>query len=457
MSDLGMRVQLIGIDVLVPYARNSRKHSTEQIAQIKASMVEWGWTNPILADLSKESVVVAGHGRLIAARELNASGVVIKLPNGSDLKSGFVPVIDCSGWTDAQRRAYVIADNKTSMNSSWDLDMLQIELGDLREEDFDLSLTGFDKMEIADLLDPVLEEPKCDPDEIPPADSVEPCSKVGDVWLCGRHRVMCGDSLNVLSVESLMGGKENANHAWMDPPYLMNFTGAIDGDGKTRSKHDAIKNDKMSTKDGEKFLLDICAMIKLKVDGAFYISFYRLGIERIMRAITDSGLHWRNLIIWKKNHINLSNSDYKAIYEPIMFGWADDYYPVLYGWNNDHSFRGPKGQADVMEVGIPSIWEIARTKKNAIHPTVKPTALVERSILNSSLPDEIWLDLFGGSGTTLIACHMTGRVARLMELEPKYADVIVRRYAMFTGEVPVLESTGDPFPLEKFEALPEQK
>ena len=236
----------------------------------------------------------------------------------------------------------------------------------------------------------------------------------------------------------------------------MNFTGAIDGKGNTRSKHDKIANDSMSKEDGERFLRDITTMIKVKVNGAFYVSFYRLGIEWMMRAMTDVGLKWRNLIIWKKNQINLSNSDYKSIYEPILFGWADDYHAVLYGWGDKHFFRGSKGQPDAMEVGIPSVWEIERTKKNSLHPTVKPVALVERSVLNSSLPGETWLDLFGGSGTTLIACQMTGRKARLMELEPKYVDVICRRYAMFTGDVPVHAVTGEKFPLDKFSQLPEQ-
>ena len=317
-------------------------------------------------------------------------------------------------------------------------------------------MTGFSSVELADMLDPNVLEPKCDPDEIPEP-AVEPFSKPGDLWLCGDHRVLCGDSTNIQHVERLLGDQEKSDHAWMDPPYLMNFTGAIDGKGNTRSKHDKIANDSMSKEDGEKFLRDITTMIKVKVRGAFYVSFYRLGIEWMMRAMTDVGLKWRNLIIWKKNQINLSNSDYKSIYEPIMFGWADDYHAVLYGWGDKHFFRGSKGQPDVMEVGIPSVWEIERTKKNALHPTVKPVALVERSILNSSLPGETWLDLFGGSGTTLIAAQMTGRKARLMELEPKYVDIICRRYAMFTGQTPVHAETGEPFPLEKFDQLPEQK
>lgn len=435
-----LKPELHDVDKLIPYARNARTHSSSQVQQIAASIKEFGWTNPILID--GENGIIAGHGRLAAAQLLGIKRV---------------PCLNLSHLSDAQRRAYILADNKLALNAGWDIEMLKIELEDLKAEEFDLSLTGFDAGELTDLLEPNLIEPKCDPDDIPEAASVEPHSVPGDIWVCGDHRVMCGDSVNIEHVEQLLGEQDKADHAWTDPPYLMDFTGAIDGQGNTRSKHDKIANDKMSKEDGEQFLRDITTMIKMKVRGAFYVSFYRLGIEWMMRAMTDVGLKWRNLIIWKKNHLNLSNSDYKALYEPILHGWADDYFPVLYGWADKHNFRGPKGAVDVMDVGIPSVWEIERTKKNALHPTVKPVALVERSIVNSSTLGETWLDLFGGSGTTMIACQATGRRARLMELEPKYVDIICRRYHMFTGEVPVHAETGEPFPIDKFDKLEEQK
>jgi DNA modification methylase len=230
---------------------------------------------------------------------------------------------------------------------------------------------------------------------------------------------------------------------WTDPPYLMDFTGAIGTHGEKRQRHDAITNDKMTKEQGERFLRDIASMIKAKCKGAFYVSFYRLGIEWMMRAITDSGLHWRNLIIWRKNNINLSNSDYKSQYEPLVYGFIDDYQSVLYGWTDLHFFRGPKGQADVMEYGVPSVWDIDKTKKNALHPTVKPVALIERSIMNSSLTGQTVLDLFGGSGSHDDRGGKTGRKARLMELEPKYVDVICRRFHMFTGIVPTHAETGE--------------
>lgn len=435
-----MNVRVVDVDSLIPYARNARTHSPAQVQQLAASIKEFGWTNPMLVD--GENGIIAGHGRLAAAQLLGLKRV---------------PVIELSGLTDAQKKAYILADNKLALNAGWDLEMLKVELEELKELDFDMLLTGFSSVELADIMVPKVPEPKCDPDEIPEP-AVDPYSKPGDLWICGDHRVLCGDSVNVQHVERLLGGEDVlADSVWTDPPYLMNFTGAIGGDGKSRSKHDKIANDSMSKEEGEQFLRDITTMIKVKCKGAFYVSFYRLGIEWMMRAMTDVGLKWRNLIIWKKNQINLSNSDYKSIYEPILYGFSDDYHAVLYGWGDKHFFRGSKGQPDVMEVGIPSVWEIERTKKNALHPTVKPTALVERSILNSTLPGETVMDLFGGSGTTLIAAQMTGRKARLLELEPKYVDIICRRFHMFTGELPVHAETGETFPVEKFGQLPEQK
>lgn len=452
------KIHLLAASLLTPYSNNARTHSPEQVRQIKASMLEWGWTNPILADFSKSYEVIAGHGRLMAALELYKEGHVIKTPSGQNIPANHVPVIDCTGWSDEQRKAYVLADNKLALNAGWDLEMLKHELLDLRELDYDLGLTGFLPTELDDLLEPKTGDQHCDPDELPEP-VVDVVSTLGDVWICGEHRVMCGDSTSFEHVERLLDGPEvKADMVWTDPPYLMDFTGAIGTHGEKRQRHEAIKNDKMSKEQGERFLRDIASMIKAKCKGAWYVSFYRLGIEWMMRAITDSGLHWRNLIIWRKNNINLSNSDYKSQYEPLIYGFDDDFQAVLYGWNELHFFRGPKGQSDVMEYGVPSVWDIDKTKKNALHPTVKPVALIERSIVNSSLTGQTVLDLFGGSGSTMIAAQVTGRKARLMELEPKYVDVICRRFHMFAGIVPVHAETGELFPLERFtEALPEQR
>lgn len=422
-SKMAAKIELWPVERLQPYAKNSRTHSDDQVEQIAASITEFGFTNPVLVDSSDG--IIAGHGRLMAAKRLGLSEV---------------PVIVLDYLTDEQRRAYIIADNKLALNAGWDEEMLAAELSALRGEGFDLSLTGFSEDEIDDLLtiEEIPGEQLTDPDDVPevPADSI---TKPGDVWVLGKHRLMCGSSTDLDCVDRLMLGKK-ADMVFTDPPYLMNFTGAIDGNGNTRSKHDVIANDNLSKEEGDQFLLDVSTAISQYCNGAFYVCFYRLGIDRMMNALTGVGLKWRNLVIWKKEHLNLSNSDYKSMYEPIVYGWCSDYEPILYGWNHKHAFQGSKGAVDVVSIAVPSVWEIARTKKNDLHPTMKPVALCEAAILNSSKTGQVVLDLFGGSGSTLIAAEKNQRVARIMELEPKYCDVIVKRWEEFTGLKAVLES-----------------
>lgn len=435
MSDkitrLAERIELWPAEKLLPYAKNARTHSDEQVEQIAASMREFGFTNPILVD--NADGIIAGHGRLLAAKRLGLAQV---------------PVIVLDHLTDAQRRAYILADNKLALNAGWDEEMLSEELKDLNSEGFDLSLIGFNADELDVLLagDEEQSEPLTDPDEVP-AIPDEPVTKLGDVWILGKHRLMCGSSTNLDNVDHLLVGKK-ADMVFTDPPYLMNFTGAINHEGKKSASggaHAVIANDNLSEEDGAQFLKDVATTISQYCDGAWYVCFYRLGIDRLMNAMTDVGLKWRSLIIWKKNNLNLSNSDYKSIYEPIIYGWSSDYEPVLYGWNHKHKFHGSKGATDVMEIVVPSVWEIDKTKKNDLHPTMKPVALCEAAILNSSRTGQVVLDLFGGSGSTLIAAEINHRAARLMELEPKYCDVIVKRWQEFTGKTATLESTGEPF------------
>lgn len=423
---MNLTVENLAIDSLIPYAKNSRTHSSEQIAQVADSIKSFGWTNPVLID--EAGGIIAGHGRVMAAKTLDIS---------------VIPCIRLSHLTEAQKRAYVIADNKLALNAGWNEDLLAEELMALRDSGLDLGLTGFSDKELEKMLG--VEEPVMltEPDEVPPVPE-NPKSVRGDIWVLGNHRVMCGSSTEFSDLDILMQSKK-ADMVFTDPPYLMNFTGAIDGQGNTRSKHDAIANDNLSKSEGEKFLREVSASIRMYCNGAWYVCFYRLGIDWMMNALTDAGLKWRNLIIWKKNQLNLSNSDYKSIYEPIIYGWASDYEPMLYGWNLVHEFHGSKGEIDVMDIVVPSVWEIARTKNNDLHPTMKPVELCERAILNSSVRGGGVLDLFGGSGSTLIAAEKTGRIARLMELEPKYVDVIVRRWQDFTGKQAVHEQTGKPF------------
>lgn len=395
------KVEQWSIDKLVPYARNSRTHSDEQINQIAASIKEWGWTTPVLVD--ENGGIIAGHGRTLAAQKL---------------KIKEIPVVVATGWSDAKKRAYVIADNKLALNAGWDNEMLALEIGELGDLGFDLDLIGFTPEEIEALSPIQVTDGLTDEDEVPEPPP-EPITKLGDVWILGNHRLMCGDSTSIDAVDKLM--PETANMVFTDPPYLMNFTGGIHADGSKsfNSKHGVIKNDKMSDEEGNNFLDSINSIIKIKVDGAFYITFYRLGIGKYYESLSRTGLQCRSLVIWDKGNHTLSNSDYMSMYEPIFYGWV-----------NNHKFYGGKNGMD--------IWKIKRTAKNDLHPTMKPVELVEKALLDGSQINAVVLDLFGESGTTLIACEKNNRLARLMELDPKYCDVIVKRWENFTGKTAVL-------------------
>jgi len=402
------KVERRSISSIIPYARNSRTHSDEQVAQIAASIKEWGFTNPILIDIDGE--IIAGHGRLLAAQKLG-------------LKE--VPCITAVGWSDAQKKAYVIADNKLALNAGWDNDMLAIEFGELKDLDFNLDLIGFDSDELANILKEPETEGLTDEDAVPEAPEV-PVTVEGDVWVMGKHRLICGDSTAIDTVEKVM--PETANMVFTDPPYLMDFSGGIHADGSKsfNASHGKIKNDKMSKEEGDNFLDEINSIIKLKVDGAFYITFYRLGIDQYYASFNRVGLKCRSLIIWDKGNHTLSNSDYMSMYEPMFYGWV-----------NNHKFYGGKNGMD--------IWRIKRTAKNDLHPTMKPVELCEKAIEDGSQMNGIVLDLFGGSGSTLIACEKKNRICRMMELDPKYCDVIVKRWQEFTGKSAVHEQSEQTF------------
>ena len=392
------------VATLIPYARNSRTHSDEQIAQIASSIKEFGWTNPILVD--GENGIIAGHGRLAAARKLGHTQV---------------PVIELTGLTETQKKAYIIADNRLALNAGWDNDILTLEIQELTDEGFDTSLLGFDPKELDALLEPEQIEGLTDEDAVPEVPE-EPKTKLGDIYQLGNHRLMCGDSTSIDAVDKLM--PEKANMIFTDPPYLMDFTGGIHADGSKsfNAKHGGIKNDKMSEQEGDDFLDAINSIITSKVDGAFYITFYRLGIGKYFASMERTGLKCRSLVIWDKGNHTLSNSDYMSMYEPMFYGWV-----------KNHKFYGGKNGMD--------IWRIKRTAKNDLHPTMKPVELVEKAVLDGSAVNGVVLDLFGGSGTTIIACEKHNRHARLMELDPKYCDVIVKRWEDFTGKKAVLVNT----------------
>ena len=396
------------VEKLIPYARNARTHSAEQVAQVAASIAEFGWTNPILA--GADGIVIAGHARLLAARKLGMTEV---------------PVIVLDHLTESQRRALVLADNRLALNAGWDEEMLRVEMAALEEDGFNLELVGFTDEEIADLLrDPeeVLAG-KTDDDAVPetPENAV---TVPGDIWLLGEHRLVCGDSTQTESVEKVLAGGL-ADMVFCDPPYNVNY-GATSKD-KPRGKKRKITNDDLG-QDFEQFLRDACVNIVAVTKGAIYICMSSSELHTLQKAFREAGGHWSTFVIWAKNTFTMGRSDYQRQYEPMLYGWKE---------GTDHFWCGARDQGDV--------WFIKKPHVNDLHPTMKPVELVERAVRNSSKDRDTVLDPFGGSGTTLIACEKTGRHARLIELEPKYCDVIIRRYQEFSGKEATLEVGGRTF------------
>ena len=350
--------------------------------------------------VNDDMVVLGGNMRLKACKE-------------AGLKE--VPVIKVNDLTEEQQREFIIKDNVGF--GEWDWDLLANEWDTDLLEDWGLELDFNPEDDNEGLTD----------EDDTPEVTETPVSKVGDIWLLGEHRVMCGDSVSVKDVGLLMNG-ETADMCFTDPPYLMDFTGGIHADGSKsfNAKHGEILNDKMSKQDGENFLDDINLTIKNNVSGAFYITFYRLGIDGYFNSLERVGLKYRSLIIWNKGNHTLSNSDYMSMYEPIFYGWV-----------NDHKFYGGNNGMD--------IWDIKRTKKNDLHPTMKPVELIEKALDGGSKKDDLVLDIFLGSGSTLIAAEKKGRKCYGMELDPKYVDVIVKRWQEYTGKVAISADTGEQF------------
>ena len=381
---------------LVPYARNARLHSDEQVAQIAASIVEFGFTNPILA--GSDGVIVAGHGRLAAAQKLGLQSV---------------PVVVLDHLTPTQRRALVLADNRLAENATWDNALLRVELESLQDDGFDIDLTGFDADALADLL--AGEEPdnagRTDEDAVPDVGDA-PISRPGDVWALGAHRLLCGDATRAESYAVLLGA-DTADMVFTDPPYNVNY--ANTPKDKLRGTHRAILNDNLGA-DFSGFLLAALTPMLARCTGGIYIAMSSSELDTLQTAFRAAGWHWSTCIIWAKNTFTLGRADYQRQYEPILYGWPE---------GAERHWCGDRDQGDV--------WQIKKPQKNDLHPTMKPVELVERAIRNSSRPGDVVLDPFGGSGTTLIAAEKSGRVARLMELDPKYCDVIVRRWEDFTG------------------------
>jgi len=409
MTNPADKVERWNIDKLIPYARNARTHSDEQIGQIAASIKEWGWTTPILVD--ETGGIIAGHGRTLAAQRL---------------KMTEVPVMVAKGWSDAKKRAYVLADNKLALNAGWDNEMLALELGEIGELGFDLDLTGFTADEIAALTPEQILPGLTDEDAVPEVPE-QPVTVLGDVWLLGKHRLMCGDSTSINDGEKLMGGLL-ADLVFTDPPYNVAYS------GRGANNLGTIKNDDMSAEDFEQFCRDVFATYSaiMKPLACIYvchpdsasapkIAFEKTFAEQFKKSST---------IIWVKQSAGMGWQDYRAQHEPILYGWKEG--------KGSHFNAGDRTKT--------SIWKIGRDAQSSyVHPTQKPVCLPEEAIMNSSKGSDCVVDLFGGSGSTLIACEKTGRVNRSMELDPKYCDVIVKRWQAFTGKIATHAETGQPF------------
>lgn len=412
-----IKVDYLPISALIPFARNSRTHSDAQVAQIAASIREFGFTNPILIDGDKG--IIAGHGRLQAARKLGLAEV---------------PCIMLEGLTDAQKRAYVIADNKLALNAGWDMDLLSSEIEGLGEDGFDLSLLGFNEDELAKLLEPEVVDGLTDEDAVPELPE-QPKTVLGDVWILGNHRVMCGDSTSIDAVEKLMDGVK-ADMVFTDPPYGVSFVGlrgSMYTNGKKSGKDSAemIKADDLRGEDLANLFAEslVCAVSVTKDGAAFYIFFGINRAEETTSGVDVAGLEIRNWLIWDKGNVGFHamRAQYKPNYEAFLYCHKQKHSPVWYGANNEQT-----------------LWRHT-VEREGLHPTMKPVALIEHALTNSSKGQDVVLDLFGGSGSTLIACEKTNRHARLMELDPKYCDVIIKRWQEFTGEQAVHAETGETF------------
>ena len=377
---------------LIPYARNSRTHSDEQITQIAASIKEFGFLNPVIVD--GENGIIAGHGRVMAAKKLGMTEL---------------PAVEASHLTDAQRRAYIIADNKLALNAGWDDEMLRVEFAELTEAGFDLDLTGFSLDEIGALQIEEILPGLTDEDAVPDV-PVQAVTVEGDVWLLGRHRLMCGDSTSIDAVERLMDGSK-ADALFTDPPYGYKYQ------SNYQSKHKMLLNDDV--------MLDFMpAAFSVMFDNSCaYVCGSFQSISKWIDYVGQS-LDYKNLIVWKKN--NWSMGDLKG-------SFAGQHELIIFAH---------KGRVDLIGKRDPDVWSFNRAPPE-MHPTQKPIEMIEYAL--SKVKSGCVLDLFGGSGSTLIACEKTNRNCRMMELDPKYVDVIIKRWQDFTGKQATLEATGETF------------
>ncbi|CAB5222645.1 putative methylase [uncultured Caudovirales phage] len=384
-----MKVVQKPVDKLIPYINNSRTHSDEQVAQIAASIKEFGWTNPILVD--GENGIIAGHGRLMAARKLGYTEV---------------PTIELKDLTETQRKAYIIADNRLALNAGWDNEMLTIELNDLLADGFALEMLGFDPKELDALLEPEVLEGLTDEDAVPDVPE-EPTSKLGDIYQLGNHRLMCGDSTSIDAVDKLMDGQK-ADMVFTDPPYGVEYQSNM----RTKSqKFDVLANDDQ--------FLDIAPILEVFSKGWMFVWTSWKVQTKWIEQMSVFG-YPSNIVIWHKPGGGIGD---------LKKTFSSDYEVALV-WHRGAELEGKR---------IGSVWKISKdSSMSYVHPTQKPVALAEEALDKTTKSKAVVMDLFGGSGSTLIACEKQNRHARLMELDPKYCDVIVKRWEDFTGKKAVL-------------------
>ena len=388
MSKTTSEMQLVPVGKLIPYQNNARTHSKEQINKLRSSIREFGFVNPVIID--REYNVIAGHGRIAAAREENITEV---------------PCVFVDHLTEAQKKAYILADNRMALDAGWDEDMLRVELEALEEMGYDLGLTGFDDKELAALFP--AEKAQEDDFDVEAELQKPTFTKAGDVWTLGRHRLVCGDSTDPAVYEVLMDGVK-ANLVITDPPYNVNYEGSA---GK-------IKNDNMADEKFYEFLLVAFKNMEsvMAADASIYVFHADTEGLNFRRAFADAGFYLSGCCIWKKQSLVLGRSPYQWQHEPVLYGWKK---------NGKHQWYTGRKET--------TIWEFDKPKKNGDHPTMKPILLLAYPIGNSSMTNSIILDPFGGSGSTLIACEQTNRICHTIELDEKFCDVIVNRYIEQVG------------------------
>ena len=389
MSKTTTEMQLVDINKLIPYVNNARTHNAQQINKLRSSLREFGFINPVIID--QDFNVIAGHGRIMAAKEEGINEV---------------PCVFVDYLTEAQKKAYILVDNRMAMDAGWDEELLKVEIEALQAEDFDLSLTGFDESELAGFFD-TADDAKEDDFDVDAELEKPPVTKSGDLWLLGNHRLLCGDSTKEESYTLLMNSKK-ANLVVTDPPYNVNYQGTA---GKI--KNDNLENDKFY-----QFLFDAftCMEKAMADDASIYVFHADTEGLNFRKAFADAGFYLSGTCIWKKQSLVLGRSPYQWQHEPCLFGWKK---------NGKHQWYSDRKQT--------TIWEFDKPKKNGDHPTMKPVPLIAYPIKNSSMSNCIVLDPFGGSGSTLIACEQTNRICHTIELDEKYCDVIVKRYIEQVG------------------------